>query len=216
MLGLHDLLHPLPSSWNLLTSIDTGTYMSASITLFPPESFDAFTVFELPNYRYVGGEIELIGDSVPEWSRKLMEAYRLFRPGHSRLTAFCDENSQFKTELSNYGINAIGNSRKLELRVEISREYFQNGRIHLAPWLSVLPYELEHATWPDHTSSAGKFERLKVNDHTLDTLEHTLSRRPRHKSMVRTKKPSLLEQHLKEHRWRDESARTDPHLGSHN
>ena len=45
--------------------------------------------------------------------------------------------------------------------------------------LSLLPYEVEYAQWPELTTSAGKYERLKVNDHVLDCLEHVLSRHPR-------------------------------------
>ena len=213
---LRTILHPLPPAWTLLTGLDTGTYLSACFVLFPPEpAHTAFVIAEFPNYRYVGGELELLGLSIPEWSRALVAAYHLFHPGRTRLTAFCDENSQFKTELAHYGIALHGNRRKLELRVEIAREYFANRRVWLAPWLSVLPYELELAQWPPATSSAGRFERLKEHDHTLDTIEHVLSRRPRHKSMVQENTESLIDQHLREHRWRDGFSKADPHLGVH-
>lgn len=214
MLSLNDVLHPLPPSWGFLVGCDTGTYMSASFTVFPPDSLDAFTIAEFPNYRYVGGEIELLGYSIPEWSREVLDAYRLFRPGATRLSAWCDENSQFKTELAHYGLMLRGNRRKLELRVEIAREYVQNHRWRMAPWLSVLPYEMEHASWPDSTSSAGKYERDKTDDHTLDTLEHVLSRRPKHKAMVRAKNESFVDRFLRLNRRQDATSKRDPHLGA--
>lgn len=213
MLSATDLRRPLPSGWSLLCGLDTGTYMSLTFTLFPPDSAEAFVVYEQPNYRYVGGEIELLGESIPEWSRKALAEYTKYKPGSSKLHAWCDENSQFKTELRNYDIHAQGNRRKLELRVEISREYFSNRRVRLAPWLSVLPWELEHAVWPPESTSAGKFERLKTNDHTLDTIEHVLSRRPRHKSMVRSKSETFVERHLRMNRRHDIGPPHDPHLG---
>lgn len=213
MLTAKDLRRPLLPGWQLLVGGDTGTYMSAAFVLFPPDDGDCFVVHEAPNYRYVGGEIELLGYSIPEWSREIMQEYRRYYPDKSKLHAWCDENSQFKTELRNYKIQFQGNKRKLELRVEISREYFQNRRVHLAPWLSVLPWELEHASWPDEATSAGKFERLKVNDHTLDCVEHVLSRRPHHKSQTQEKGESFVQRHLRLHKRTDIGPGRDPHLG---
>lgn len=214
MLSPRDLRRPLPGGWTILAGLDTGTYMSASFTLFPPDSIDAFVVEEFPNYHYVGGEIELIDESIPEWSARVLAAYRRYRPNAAKLHLWCDENSQFKTELHRYHLIAHGNKHKLELRVEVTREYFNNRHAYLAPWLSILPYELEHATWPDDTSSAGRFERLKTNDHTLDTIEHVFSRRPRAGSMSRRKPESFVERHLRLHRRRDISPQIDPHLGA--
>jgi hypothetical protein len=214
MLSPADLRRPLGLGWHLLASIDTGTYMSASFTLFPPDSHDCFIVEEFPNYRYIGGAIELLGYSIPEWSRAVVDRYRAYCPGVSKLKAWADENSQFKTELAHYNIHLMPNRHKLELRTEIAREYFQNYRAWLAPWLTVLPYELEHASWPDAETSAGRFQREKSNDHTLDTIEHTLSRRPRHASMVRSKKPSFLDQFLSANPLSVRPA-VDPHLGRH-
>ena len=66
-----------------------------------------------------------------------------------------------------------------EKRTDTAREYFKQYKVWLAPWLSVLPFELENAKWPAEASAAGKFARIKDRDHTLDCLEHVLSRRPR-------------------------------------
>lgn len=213
MLAPSDLRRPLSSGWSILVGMDTGTYMSALFVLFPPDSGHCYFAEEFPNYRYVGGEPELLGYSVPEWSREVFDAYRRYRPGVSRLHGWCDENSQFKTELRHYNLIAQGNKRKLELRVEITREYMSHRRAWFAPWLSVLPWEFEHAQWPDEMTSAGKFERLKVDDHTLDCAEHVLSRRPRHASILREKKESFLDAHLRLHRRRDMQPSLDPHLG---
>lgn len=208
-------LRPLPPGWKFYFAADTGTYMSGAFTVFPPDSLDAFVVETFPNYRYVGGEIELVGYSVPEWSRWVTDTWKQYIPGKSKLKGVVDENSQFKTELQNYNINVHGNPVKLELRVEITREYFQNRRIHLAPWLDgVLAYEIEHAVWPDDTNSAGKFERVKEQDHTLDCIEHICSQRPRNKKLTQSKRESFKERFLRENRWTDRMpGREDPHLG---
>lgn len=195
MLTPKDLRRPLPPSWKFEAAIDTGTYMSCCFILFPPDSLDAFVVEEFPNYRYVGGEIELLNESIPEWTRRVHASFRKYVPGVTRLKAWADSNSQFKTELARYHIHLMSNSRKLELRVEITREYVLSHHLWIAPWLSVLPYEFEHAKWPDGTTSAGRYERVKEHDHTLDTVEHICSRRPRHASMVEPKTKSFLDQH---------------------
>lgn len=217
MTGLKDLNLPLPPSWQFYAACDTGTYLSAVFALAPPDSDDLLITETFENYRYVGGEIELLGESIPEWSRRVKSAYDRYKPGKSKLHLWCDENSQFKTELQNYGLALQGNPRKLELRVEITREYFQSKHLWLAPWLAtgVLAYELELAVWPDDTNSAGRFERQKSNDHTLDCIEHICSRRPRHKAMVRERRKSFLEQEFAQHEgWRMLRTSRDPHLGS--
>lgn len=214
MLTPADLRRPLPGGWSLLVGLDTGTYMSATFTVFPTDSWDAYVVYEQPNYRYVAGQVELLDYSIPSWCRELLGEYRKWKPGADKLTGWLDTNSQFKSELRRYGVHGLGNRRSLELRVEISREYMNNRRVHLAPWLKVLPWELEHAKWPDETTSAGRLEREKENDHTLDCLEHSLSRRPRHKSMVEKKSETFLQRHLRLHRRRDLPRAADSHLGA--
>jgi len=97
----------------------------------------------------------------------------------TRPVAWVDANSQFTVECDHHGLHLMANHRGREVRTEAARQYFQHEQIWLAPWLQILPYELEHAQWPDTTSSAGKYERIKASDHTLDCLEHILSRHPR-------------------------------------
>lgn len=214
MLTSAQLRKPLPEGWSLLVGVDTGTYMSAVFVVFPRDHASAFVVEEFPNYRYVGGEIDLLGYSIPEWSRLVHKAYRSYVPRETRVKAWADQNSQFKTELRHYALHLMSNSRKLELRVEIAREYVNNNHIFFAPWLEVLPYELEHAKWPDDTSSAGRFERLKTDDHTLDCLEHVLSRRPAHASMVAGRKQTFVERELARMGTLGRGTQVDPHLGA--
>lgn len=186
-----------------------------SAVLAAVEAGDANNIFvlaEFPNYHYVGGEIELEGLSTPEWASNIVEAYRKIRPHVSKIHGWVDPNSQFRRELQHYGLALHPNQRGLELRVEITREYFQAGKIWMAPWLEVLPYELENARWPDESTTSGKFVRLKYKDHTLDCLEHLLSRRPRGRQIRREKKLTFLEQMFA--RYGTKGLRTvDPHLG---
>ena len=93
---------------------------------------------------------------------------------------WADSNSQFKAELwNNHKFQLLGNTIGKEKRTESAREYFQGNKIWFAPWLRMVPYEVENALWPESTTSAGRFERVKHNDHLLDGVEHLCSRRPR-------------------------------------
>lgn len=217
MLSFDDLR--IPDGWPILVGFDTGTFMSASFTAFCPDPYCALTIAEFPNYRYVGGEIELLGMSNHQWAQHVFASYNKLRPGTTKVHGWVDENTQFRAELNHYGLVLRGNPRKLELRVEISREYVQAvdpPRYYLAPWLTVLPYEMEHAAFPDSTTSSGRFEREKTNDHTLDTVEHVLSRRPRTKTVLGKSKDSFLDRFLKENRFPVPPGRgVDPHLGRH-
>jgi hypothetical protein len=219
MLTFSDLL--IPSDWPLVVGFDTGTFMSCTFTTFCPDPYSALVLAEFPNYRYVGGEPELLDVSNIEWARTIIRAYKHLRPTSTKITGWVDQNSQFKNELARYGLMLRSNLRKLELRVEITREYVlakQPFRFFMAPWLSVLPYEMEHAKWPDEHTTAGKFDRLKQNDHTLDCFEHTCSRRPRTKRVTMQRDETFLERYLREHRRPDRDIRGkfgDKHLGIH-
>ena len=211
------VLKPLANGWDLIVGVDTGTYMSAVFTAIPPGDIaQACFIAEFPNYRYVATEIELLGESTPEWARRVYAAYKYFCPGKERCKAWADPNTQFRAELAHYGLDLRPNHRGPELRVEIAREYFNAKdapRIFMAPWLSVLPYELENAKWPEEVTASGKFMRIKRNDHTLDPAEHCLSRRPRGRTIRSERQPTFKEQHLAQHRWPN-LQRADPHLGS--
>lgn len=209
---------PLPTDWELICGCDTGTYMAASFIAIPPgDSPSALVIEEFPNYRYVSHEIELLGMSIPEWARFVYRRFRAYRPGVERCKLWADPNTQFRAELRHYKLDLLPNHRGDALRVEVAREYMMAKdpqRLFLAPWLEVLPYEIEAAKWPDDTTSAGKFMRIKHHDHLLDTVEHALSRRPRSAALIEEKKLSFLEQQFRQHR-QQMPRHADIHLGRH-
>jgi hypothetical protein len=165
----------VPSGWEVVGGADTGTFYSALFVAFSPAG-DAFVLDELPNYRYIAGAIERDESlSIPQWAAQV----RATAARHGgRPALWADPNSQFKSELRNYGIALLPARIPTETRTEITREYFQHGRIFLAPWVTTLPFELENASWPEEASLSGKFGRVKDRDHILDDLEHILARRP--------------------------------------
>jgi len=195
----------IPASWTVLGGADTGTFTSCTITAFDPGG-TAYVLFEAPNYRYVGGRHEWTDLSIPEWAHLVTGVMRRF--GVRGL--YADKNTQFRREFQHYGLTLFGSDAGIEQRTEISREYFQHDRIVLAPWLQVLPYELEQAEWPEAESLAGKFGRLKKQDHTLDTLEHVLARRPMTRATSGYQPATWLEEYGGR---RPGTVNGDPHLG---
>jgi hypothetical protein len=165
----------IPEGWTVMGAADTGTFMSGLLVAFDPEG-TAYVIYEQPNYRYVATEPELNeATSIPQWAADMRMA--MFRFGVHGLWA--DKNSQFKQELvRNHDIALLPAAGNLQTRTEVTREYFQAGKILFAPWIKVLPFEVEQAQWPEEATAAGRFERMKKNDHTLDPLEHLLERRP--------------------------------------
>lgn len=165
----------LPDGWDVVSAADTGTFYTALSVAFSPGG-DAFVIGEHPNYRYVAGLPERDEQiTIPEWSRRVLTSVTT---AGGRPNFWADKNSQFKVELQRYGLTLLASTLPLETRTEITREYFQHNRIWLAPWLDILPFEIENAQWPEEATAAGKFARVKDRDHTLDCLEHILSRRP--------------------------------------
>jgi hypothetical protein len=172
--GSRELLR-VPDGWTVEGGCDTGTFYSSLLVAFSPEG-EAFVLDEFPNYRYLAGEPERDEQlSIPQWARRISQ--RSLQLG-GRSSFWADMNSQFKGELKNYGVALLPARVPVETRTEITREYFEHKRIWLAPWLDILPFELENASWPEEASLAGKFARVKDRDHTLDCLEHILARRP--------------------------------------
>lgn len=175
----------LPPGYELVGGADTGTYYSALLVAFSPAG-EAFVLDEFPNYRYLGGTPERREDlSIPQWANALRT--RVHRLSGKSAFMWADPNSQFKSELRNYGVTLLPAKVPVETRTEVTREYFEHGRIHLAPWLSVLPFEIENASWPEEASATGKFARVKDRDHTLDPLEHILARRPFGRTIIQGK-----------------------------
>lgn len=174
----------VPSGWELVGGADTGTFYSALLVAFD-QSGDAYVLEEFPNYRYVGGAPERDETlSIPTWGRHLDHRTRILG---GRSLFWADPNSQFKAELRHYGITLLPAKVPVEARTEITREYFEHGRIWLAPWITELGFELENASWPEEASVSGKFARVKDRDHTLDCLEHILARRPIGRELVPTR-----------------------------
>lgn len=181
--GSREHLH-IPQGWELVGGADTGSFYSSLLVAFSPNG-DAFVVEEFPNYRYVAGLPERDESiSIPRWAGNVVQ--RTSQIG-GRPTFWADSNSQFKSELVNYGMSLLPAKVPVETRTEITREYFEHRRIFLAPWLEVLPFELENAAWPDEASASGKFARIKDRDHTLDCLEHILARRPVGRAIIPSK-----------------------------
>lgn len=166
----------LPHDWRVEIGADTGTYCAAVVIGVSPEG-QAFVLDELTNYSYVANTPELDPSaSIVSWAQQLRQTAALWK---TRPSAWVDSNSQFKQEFLHHGVQLMANKRGREVRTEAARQYFQHDQIFLAPWLKLVPYEAEYAQWPDQTSASGKYERLKINDHALDCLEHVLSRHPR-------------------------------------
>ena len=203
--SLRDRLR-IPDGWDIVGGADTGTFYSALVVAFSPAG-EAFVLDEFPNYRYIAGTPERDEQlSIPQWSRQVVRRMDELR---GKPNFWADPNSQFKGELRNYGITLLPARVPVETRTEVTREYFQHRRVHLAPWLDVLPFELENASWPEEASLSGKFARLKHNDHTLDDLEHILARRPFGRVPVGArKKGSWLAEQGARRKW------VNPHLGA--
>jgi hypothetical protein len=165
----------IPGGWEIVGGADTGTFYSAVLVAFN-HSGEAFVIDEFPNYRYVAGTPERDESiSIPRWAGGVYS--RVLQLG-GRAAFWADPNSQFKGELRNYGIALLPAKVPVEARTEVTREYFEHGRIWIAPWVTTLPFEIENAAWPEEATASGKFARIKDRDHTLDCLEHILARRP--------------------------------------
>ena len=205
-------LRPDPE-WTVVLGADTGTYCAAVVMAVSPAG-QAFVLDEVTNYRYVAHTPELDpSGSILRWVREVQAMARRWK---TRPVAWVDANSQFKAECAHHGLHLMANHRGREVRTEAARQYFQHEQIWMAPWLQILPYELEHAQWPEKTSSAGKYERLKDSDHALDCIEHILSRHPR--GRVAEPPPSLPAlyqiQPLGEPLRRAKRSPPDSHLGA--
>lgn len=198
----------IPETWTVMGAADTGAFISGLFVAFDPDG-NAYVLLEIPNYRYVAGEPEVDQQmSIPRWAMLTGGAMAQFRVRG----LWADANSQFKRELMvHHDIRLLASAANLETRTEITREYLQARKVWLAPWLEVLPFELEVAQWPPEATATGKFARLKKHDHTLDCLEHILARRPRGYTV--TPKPKLLWIEEFANRRLTDRGRRDPHLG---
>ena len=205
----------LPRSWEIVAGADTGTYMGGCIGAIDP-NFEIYILEEFPNYHYTGdGTIELVGMTVGEWFRWFGTRMRHWTKQRHGNKALVDANTTFKTEVS-HGLGFKMNRKDLELRTEITREYVRNRRLHLMPWLKVIPYEMEECHYPDHESgSTGRFVRVKDKDHCWDGVEHICSSRPHPDFTDRSdKRKTGIHALMEQNRRVDLQRGQDPHLGS--
>lgn len=189
-----------------------GRFSSAVVTAAIPE-YPLIVVSEIPNYHYVGdGEIELAGMTTVEWGELVVRTFKEIAGKDARCSAWVDPDTEFAAELRRCKLIVKKNiNRGPELRTEVLREYFMDNSIMLAPWLTVLPYEIGRARWPDEASSAYQV-RATGQDYTLSALEHVVSRRPKSKEVAAQTATTAL-QKIKEAR-RIKARNFDPHLGN--
>lgn len=196
----------IPAHWTIVNAADTGGYYSSLIVAFDNNG-TAYVLQEFPNYRYLSGLPERdTSIAIPGWATRVLRESQRF--GGSA-AFWADANSQFKHELRNYGIALQPAIHPVETRTEITREYLHANKVLFAPWLTVLPFELENAAWPEEATATGAFKRIKDRDHTLDCLEHILALRPLggfdKKSVIRTFAESLG--------WKLKDKRGNAHIG---
>ena len=201
----------IQDDWEIVAGADTGAFMSGLIGAIPPiDEPPLYILEEFPNYHYVGGQLELLGITVREWIKLFGDRLRHY--SHSETVfAWVDRNTTFVSEVGE-GLGFARNFVHLELRTEITREYFAQNRIRMAPWLTVLPYELEYAEWPDANTTAKRYTRKKVKDHTLDCLEHICSQRPISTGVQAPESKRLIDKLFAEGR-RQNAEPADIHLG---
>lgn len=182
-----------PRHWDVLAGADTGTYYTAAFVGFA-ENGDAFVLDELPNYRYVAGQIETDPNiTISQWSERFLDTAEAWG---CKPMAYADQNSQFKREFRLHGITLLTGMPQRETRTEIAREYFQHGKVWFLPWVTVLPFEVEKAQFPEAVTGGGKMERVKKDDHTLDPLEHVLSKRPQSPPKPKKTRQRWIDQQL--------------------
>ncbi|NDD40958.1 MAG: hypothetical protein EB082_21520, partial [Verrucomicrobia bacterium] len=172
-----DLLR-LPAHTEYQLGASVGRFSSAAILALLP-GYPVLVVEEIPNYHYVGdGEIELSGLTTVEWGELVVRTWRSYAGKDSRCSAWVDPDTEFSKEMQRCKMRLKRNiGHGAELRTEVTREYFHDNKIFLAPWLTVLPNEIQRARWPPEESSAYKV-RATGQDYTLSALEQVISRRP--------------------------------------
>ncbi len=158
---------------------DTGSKYSSVVAAFSDDSEPhLFFLDELSNYRYVATEIEQ--DETMTLSNWYDGSKKMSLRWGGNGTFWVDHNSQMKIDASiSSGMTLLPARVGPEARTEILREYFQNDRVWFAPWLEILPYEIEMAKYPPKETSTGVWRRIKEKDHTLDPAEHIAAQRGR-------------------------------------
>lgn len=189
-----------------------GRFYSAVVLAAIPE-YPVLVVAEIPNYHYAGdGEIELAGMTPVEWAESVVREFRSFAGKDARCSAWVDPDTEYDPDVRRRSKLYVKPNMKRgpELRTSITREYFQDNRVFLMPWLKILPYELGRARWPDEVAKSYQV-RAVDHDYTLASLEQAISRRPKGTEVVAQKATSFLEQ-LRVSR-NIQARKFDPHLG---
>lgn len=189
-----------------------GRFYSAVILAAIPE-YPVLVVSEIPNYHYVGdGEIELKGMTPIEWAENVVREFRSFAGKDARCSAWADPTTEYDPDVRRRSklYLKLNLKRGPEIRTSTLREYFQENRIFLMPWLTVLPYEIGRARWPDESAKTYQV-RATDHDYTLSALEQAISKRPKGTELATQKATSLLER-LRQDRG-IQARKYDPHLG---
>jgi hypothetical protein len=200
----------LPDETQFQMGAFVGRFSSAVILALIPEH-PVLVVDEVPNYHYVGdGEIELTGLSAVEWGESVVRQWR-FYAGKEPARAWVDPDTEFQKEMKRCKLRLRRNLKHgPELQVTVLREYFQENRIMLAPWLDILPNEISRARWPAEESNAYQV-RSRGQDYTLSALEQVISRRPIAVSRGKPAQPHWITRRIQEaNQW---DTKTDAHLG---
>lgn len=203
----------IPETWVRWCGIDFGSHYAALFCGFDPRA-RVRALAEVANYHYVSGEIEFLKSmSLDVWARQVLDTAELLK---GRWRFFGDANLQMRRELRNtYGIHIEVGMPDLELRCDITRTFFQHDRILIAPWLDILPEEIERAKFPPHgTNSMGYYRRVKGDDHMLDCLEHPCGKRGQGKVVPKEAPASPLRELIGNARLKDPRDCWDPHLGA--
>jgi hypothetical protein len=168
----------LPDGVTVVGGADTGNFYAAGFVAFDRDGH-AFVLSESCNYHYVAGQIER-----DEWMDPI-KFYDTIKGNAAQYRArpamLADKNSQFKADAFYHGVSLLPGTDP-ETRTEVARSYFQHDRIWIAPWLTILPYELEKQIFPPEESSSGAWRRMKKDDHCVDWLEHILASRSQGKT----------------------------------
>lgn len=201
----------LPTNTEYQLGAFVGRFSSA-VVLAMIHGYPVLVVEEIPNYHYVGdGEIELSGLTTVEWGELVVRTWRSYAGKDARCSAWVDPDTEFTKEMKRCKLRLKPNHHHgPELRTEVTREYFHDNKIFLAPWLTVLPNEIQRARWPPEESSAFKV-RATGQDYTLAALEQVISRRPIAKALLKRPATHWIEQRIEQAGGR--VSRGDKHLG---
>jgi hypothetical protein len=198
----------VPSYFIPEAGADYGTYHSA-LQCVADEDGNLFVLFEFANYHYVSGTPERILEfGLDDFGRNVTRSQeRIGVPGKWWYRG--DENSQWIAELDHVGIKSISGEPDIERRTEVLRTLLNRGKVFLAPWLSLLPQELEWSHYPPRLSTTGRNRRVKKNDHVLDCLEHIACFRPEARKR-KVRGPKTLMELMRE--GTPNLGATDPHM----